>query len=96
MSRNREEEIAELQAKIEALRGDAATRLDEIKSEINKLLREGMTLADSAGVKFYLSDSPIAENYGMGGLRYIPEDAAETTYYNGTRTGWVSSSSDDC
>jgi hypothetical protein len=96
MSRTREEEIAELEAKIKNLRGDVVTRLDEISKEINKLLEEAMSLADSAGVKFYLSNSPIAAHYGMGGLRYVPEEAAEHSYYNGNRTGWVSSSSDDC
>lgn len=80
-------------------------RLAAIQQEIEALCREGMAIAEEEKVIFSLSSTSIAQEYGMGGLAYIPKKSGldrwgdavdpDDSYFE-AGDGWTSSSSDSC
>jgi hypothetical protein len=78
-------------------------RLVEIEKEIEKLLDEGVRIAEEQKVTFDLGGTTFASEYGMGGYRYVPEGSEENLermkdewYANDEyrNQGWLTSSSD--
>lgn len=75
-------------------------RMAAIAKQIDELAREGMVIADETGTTFSLESTTIASTYGLGGLEYYSQAAADkqnegsswTEYY----PGWRSSASDSC
>lgn len=56
---------------------EKTARLASIPEEIEALIQEGIKLADELKVTFNLGATTFADEYGMGGYRYVPEDSPE-------------------
>lgn len=78
-------------------------RIKEIKEQVKALGEEAVRLADEEGVVVSFANTPFANAWGAGGLRYTPDSATHDEWGDeigedpwGDERGWKSSASDSC